>query len=251
VWLFVSLGMLALLPAYQFGLLYWLAPESAAATAGFSHAYYGATRHAITVGFVSLMIVGVAAKVVPILNGVNTRALPGLWLPFVCLNLGCALRVVAQTATDFSGQSFPVAGVSGMLEVTGLALWGAHLWRIMAGRYPAALPEPPPAATGQLTPGQFVGAVLDRHPHLLPTLVAFGFRPLLNPVLQKTLTRRVTLQQACRVAGVDLQMLLSALNSELGYEAVRPAQALTVVEAPPAPKSKGCSCCEERHTPIP
>jgi hypothetical protein len=70
VWLLVSLGILVLLPAYQ-----------SAVGLKFSHAYYGATRHAITVGFISLMIVGVAAKVVPTLNGVDVRALSGLWLP--------------------------------------------------------------------------------------------------------------------------------------------------------------------------
>src|SRR5262245_39551112 len=134
VWLFVSLAMLVLLPAYQFGLIPWLAPDSTAASIGFSHAYYGATRHAITVGFISLMIVGVAAKVVPILNGLDSRSLPRLWLPYVFINLGCTLRVVAQTATDFSGLTFPAAGVSGVLEVTGLALLGVHLWRMLSGR---------------------------------------------------------------------------------------------------------------------
>ena len=29
---------------------------------GFSHAYFGATRHAITVGFISLMIMGMAGQ---------------------------------------------------------------------------------------------------------------------------------------------------------------------------------------------
>src|SRR5262249_6138818 len=56
VWLLVSLGMLVLLPLYQYGLLASLAPESGSAQLGFSHAYYGAIRHAITVGFISLMI---------------------------------------------------------------------------------------------------------------------------------------------------------------------------------------------------
>jgi hypothetical protein len=45
---------------------------------GFSHAFSGATRHAITVGFISLMIMGVAAKVVPTLKGVDVRTLPAL-----------------------------------------------------------------------------------------------------------------------------------------------------------------------------
>src|SRR5262249_18297911 len=158
-----------LLPVYQYGLLPLLAPEGDATRLGFSHAYYGAVRHAITVGFVSLMIVGVAAKVVPTLNGLDVRALPGQWLPVVLLNTGCALRVGAQTLTDFTGSSFPVAGVSGLLEVTGLAVWGVHLWRIMAGR--VRTPAPGEGAAG-LTPGtpiratNRVGEILDCYPEL-------------------------------------------------------------------------------------
>ncbi|HEY8505669.1 MAG TPA: NnrS family protein [Gemmataceae bacterium] len=131
-WLLVSLGMLVLLPVYQFGLLRWLSPGSEAAGIGFSHAYYGAVRHAVTVGFLSLMIVGVAARVVPALSRADLRSLPALWLPFALINLGCALRVTGQVLTDFTPSAFPVAGVSGLLEVTGLAVWGAHLWRVMS-----------------------------------------------------------------------------------------------------------------------
>src|SRR5690606_2967129 len=101
---------------------------------GFSHAYYGATRHAITVGFVSLMIVGVSSKVVPVLRGVDPRQLTDLWVPFVLINAGCALRVVGQTATDWADWVFPLAGASGVLEVAGLAVWGFHLAGLMLCR---------------------------------------------------------------------------------------------------------------------
>ncbi len=133
-WLFVSLLMLVLLPGYQFGLLKALAPGSHAAEIGFSHAYYGAIRHAITVGFISLMIVGVSAKVVPNLKGLKLDTLPALWMPFLLINAGCFLRVSMQTFTDFHAGAFPITGVSGLLEVTGLAFWGAHLWRVMGRR---------------------------------------------------------------------------------------------------------------------
>jgi hypothetical protein len=215
-WLFVSLAMLVLLPVYQYGLLPALAPASPAAETGFSHAYYGATRHAITVGFISLMIVGVAAKVVPTLNGLDVRALPGLWLPFGLINTGCLLRVAAQTATDFADSPFPFAGVSGLLEVTGLAVWGVHLWRIMAGRYEvrrarAFLPVLPGEP---IVPAHFVGDVLQQYPGLLGTFLAFGFTPLANPLLRKTLAQSVTLDRACRLLHVDTHRLLDALNQE-------------------------------------
>ena len=132
VWLFVSLGMLVLLPAYQQGLLRLLAPDSGAAQIGFSHAYYGAVRHAITVGFISLMIMGVSAKMVPTLLEIDPARLRPLRIPFVLLNVGCALRVGAQTLTDFTPAAFPAAGASGLLELGGLAVWGVHLWRLMS-----------------------------------------------------------------------------------------------------------------------
>lgn len=212
-WLLISLAMLVALPAYQFVLLPWLAPSAEATALGFSHAYYGAIRHAITVGFVSLMIVGVASRVVPTLNGVDARRLTPLWAPFLLLNAGCALRVVAQTLTDFTPYAFPVAGVSGVLEVTGLALWGGHLWTVMAGRpryrVSATVPYVPGTA---IEAGHVVGEVLDRHPELLETFLALGFRPLANPLLRNTVARGVSIGQACRQLGLDRGTVVEALN---------------------------------------
>jgi hypothetical protein len=212
-WLIISLAMLLAYPVYQYGLLPRLAPDSAAVEMGFSHAYYGATRHAITVGFVSLMIVGVASRVVPTLNGVDLHSLTGLWLPFVLLNLGCALRVTSQTLTDFAAWPFIPAGLSGLFEVTGLALWGAHLWLVMAGKY-SALP-----AVGQtLSPDaaieacHTVGEVLASDPASLDVFLSFGFQPLANPLLRRTVAGRVSIHRACVFLGVDEARLLEALN---------------------------------------
>jgi hypothetical protein len=96
--------MLVALPAYQFAVLPAINPDAGAVKMGFSHAYYGATRHAITVGFVSLMIVGVAAKVVPVLRGADARRLTGLWVPFVLRRPGWAeVRGVRPTGPVTGG----------------------------------------------------------------------------------------------------------------------------------------------------
>lgn len=227
VWLLISLAMLVGLPVYQKVLLPVLAPGSQAVEIGFSHAYYGAIRHAITVGFVSMMIVGVAAKIVPTLNGIASHRLSPLWTPFVLINLGCALRVVGQTATDIVPAAFPVAGVSGLLEVTGLAVWGTHLWLIMAGRprLRAAATAPAIQATKATTtasndkvtigPRDTVGAVLDRQPELLEVFVAFGFHMLTQPQMRNTIARVVTIERACRRMDVDVPTFLAALNKRL------------------------------------
>jgi hypothetical protein len=222
VWLLASLAMLVLMPFYHHFLLPLAAPESASVRIGFSHAYYGAVRHAITVGFISLMIVGVAAKVVPTLNGVNPRALSGLWLPFVLLNTGCALRVVTQALTDITPASFAVTGVSGVLEVLGLAIWGMHLWSIMSGRL-RATPEADDPSSGEyaalgpdapILASHRVGEILSRYPQLLETFLAFGFKALTNPMMRRVIAPYVTIERACRLLGVDMGGLLGALNAE-------------------------------------
>jgi hypothetical protein len=216
IWLLVSLGMLVLFPAYQYVLLPLLAPSSEAVSFGFSHAYYGAIRHAITVGFISLMIVGVAAWVVPTLNGLDLHRLTPLWAPFLLLNVGCTLRVVAQTLTDFTAYAFPVAGCSGLLEVTGLALWGIHLWAVMDGRARYRLPAKVSYIPGTpIEAGHNVGDVLDHHPELLETFLALGFRPLANPLLRRTAARHVSISQACRHLGLNPVEVVAVLNRSL------------------------------------
>jgi hypothetical protein len=216
VWLLASLCMAVLLPAYQYAVLPAVAPESEAARLGFSHAYYGAVRHAATVGFLSLMIMGVAAKVVPTLNGIDVRALSPLWAPFLLLNIGCALRVGAQTLTDVFSQAFPLAGISGLFELTGLALWAVHLGTVMVGR--ARLRQIHDTIHQAYDPGQplaahhRVGEVPDRHPELVETFVSLRFRPLANPLLRRTLAHAVTIDAACRRAGLETCEVLAVLN---------------------------------------
>jgi hypothetical protein len=130
-WLAISLLMLLLLPGYQ--VLSGLA---------FSHAYYGAIRHAVTVGFVSQMIVGVSALVVPTSRSATLR--PTL----VLLNLGCLLRVSLQIASDWTPAAFRVIGLSGVLELLALLLWAGALWRGLLGRVPRAA-EMPAAAPAE------------------------------------------------------------------------------------------------------
>lgn len=225
-WLAVSMVMLLLLPVYQ-----------VASGIPFSHAYYGAIRHAITVGFVSLMIMGFAAKVVPTLNGVDPRTLTRLWGPFVLVNLGCFLRCSTQTLTDFYPSMFAVVGISGTLEVTGLAWWGIGLIRIICRskheerallRAERQAGVPAASRTGLvalpvLMPGQScstsiaetdrVADVLERFPKTLEVFLRHGFTLLNQPFLRRTLARQVTLREACALRGVDLSRLVTELRS--------------------------------------
>lgn len=119
-WLAVGISMLLLTPAYQ-----------AMQGSFFSHAYYGATRHAFTVGFISMMVVGVASRFVPRLRGIDGPQLPPLILSFVLLNAGCMLRVVGQPITDWVPGLMPVIAVSGVLEFAGFLIWAIDLLRVL------------------------------------------------------------------------------------------------------------------------
>jgi hypothetical protein len=123
LWLVISFAMLLLIPVHQ--LISGLP---------FSHAYYGAIRHAITVGFISMMIVGIGSKVIPSLRGFNARKMSPLWGPFILLNTGCALRVITQSLTDFHPGFFKVIGVSGTLEVLALGWWGITMIVLLCRR---------------------------------------------------------------------------------------------------------------------
>ena len=206
-WLPVSLVMLLMMPLYNH-----------LAGVSFSHAYFGATRHAITVGFISLMIMGMAARVVPTLNGVDPRTLSNLRGPFLLLNLGCFLRVTMQVATDWTRYAYAPIGLSGTLEVTGLAWWGLGLIAVIhrSRRVEHAAIRTIGPCPDRIKAEHRVADVLDWFPSTLPVFLSHGFTALKSAMLRQTLARQVTVAQASALRGVDLPTLLDDLNAKAG-----------------------------------
>lgn len=214
VWFIVATAMLVFTPIYNFAIYM---PITGSQTP-FSHAYFGAYRHALTVGFIMMMIVGVSSKVVPTLSGIDLRSARSLWPTFLLLNLGNLTRVSFQIATDFSPAAYPIMGISGFIEVVGLTLWGYELWANMrAGKRleTDSTPVQTLAPALDITPKTKVGDVLSRYPQSLEIFVRRGFAPLRNPVLRKTMARAITIEQACRREGVDINELLHELRQQL------------------------------------
>lgn len=211
VWFIVATAMLVFTPIYNFGIYMPITGSHIP----FSHAYFGAYRHSLTVGFIMMMIVGVSSKVVPTLSGVDLPRARTLWLTFLLLNLGNLMRVSFQIATDFSPAAYRVMSISGFIEVVGLTLWGYELFSNMrAGkRLERELITLPSLGELKITAQTKVGDVLARYPQSLSIFLRFGFGPLANPILRKTMARVVTLEQACRREGVSLVELLAALNA--------------------------------------
>lgn len=115
-WLLIAGGMVLLEPAHL-----------SAIGHPFSHAYIGAIRHAVTVGFISQMIVGVSMQVVPRLRGSAPFPAGAAWIVFALLNMGNGLRVICEVVTDYTPGAFGLMGVTGFVELIALLVWGVYL----------------------------------------------------------------------------------------------------------------------------
>ena len=217
LWFIVATAMLVFTPIYNFAIY---VPITGSHTP-FSHAFFGAYRHALTVGFIMMMIVGVSSKVVPTLSGVDVRAARSLWPTFVLLNLGNLTRVIFQIATDFSPSAYRIMGVSGFIEVVALTLWGYELFANMRTGRKLENDSSWVKSFGQnveITPKTKVGDVLACYPQSLGIFVRRGFTLLRNPVLRRTMARAITIEQACRREGVDMNDLLDELRLDHAVE---------------------------------
>lgn len=97
----------------------------------FSHAFTGAIRHALTVGFISQMIIGVGTHVISRMNDLPEEKQRALWATFWLLNLGNAGRVGLEIAIDYTPSAYGPMGMTGFVELVGLAIWGILMVSIM------------------------------------------------------------------------------------------------------------------------
>ena len=105
-------------------------------------------------------------------------------------------------------------GVSGTLEVVGLAIWGVHLWRLLGLK--VAEKEGAAGPPLRITADMKVFDIAEWHPILLDVFEAYGFKELKNPLLRRTIARRVTVRMACDLKHVREDEFLEALNRNLG-----------------------------------
>ncbi|HJP84329.1 MAG TPA: hypothetical protein VJ835_12585 [Fimbriimonadaceae bacterium] len=95
--------------------------------APFSHAYTGASRHAVTVGFISQMILGFGCHVTARMNDFVESKMAPLWSAFFLLNIGNAARVGLEIASDFTPAAFAPMGITGFVELVGLGIWAYYV----------------------------------------------------------------------------------------------------------------------------
>lgn len=98
------------------------------------HAYVGAMRHALTVGFMTTLILGVAQRLVPVLDR-TVLAMPALAVPILALiGAGNLLRVGSQLATLATPLAYHVMPYSAFLEWSALLLFAISMMATMYHR---------------------------------------------------------------------------------------------------------------------
>lgn len=175
-------------------------------------AYLGAYRHVLTIGFITMMIMGMAFKMIPVFEGRDLHSDRVVDVVFWLVNIGAVLRVGFQIAAEHGGKPFAVPmGISGFIELTAIALFGWNIWKTMSAQEvaPVVAPQGDGAIDGEMT----VGSVVEKYPQTLEVFLAKGFGHLRNPVFRNTVAKTVPIKMACGMHHINLQELLADLNA--------------------------------------
>jgi hypothetical protein len=193
-WLLASLGLMA------GGILY----ESSAGRP-LPHAYMGAVRHALTVGFMTTLILGVGQRLLPVLDR-TVLAMPRLAVPIlVLIGLGNLLRVTTELASMTTESVFPVMPFSAVLEWLALLLFAVNAMATMFHRDPLI-------TRGRVTRRSSLAELLARHPAIEDRLRPRGTRYLERT---RSVPDELTIGSFAASEGSDPDELVASINGWL------------------------------------
>ncbi|MBU6390946.1 MAG: DUF1858 domain-containing protein [Planctomycetota bacterium] len=178
--------------------------------------FHGSLNHALTVGFITMMIIGYASKMIPTFKGINMHSIKLSNITFILLNMGCFLRVFSQILVGTSGWKplfYATLGTSGWFELAALGIFGYNLWKTMN-----TAQESKPSASKKLTEvtkDTKVFDIVDQYPETLQIFLDFGFSQMANPVMRNTMGRVASIDMATKMHNVDMDKFLKALNDKI------------------------------------
>ncbi len=179
--------------------------------------FHGSLNHALTVGFITMIIIGYASKMVPTFKGIDMHSLKLSNITFVLLNIGCFIRVFSQILVGISeGKSvfYVAVGTSGWFELAALGIFGYNLWKTMDTTIQESKPSLPKKLT-KVTKDTKVFDIVDQYPETLQIFLDFGFAQMANPVMRNTMGRVASIEMATKMHNVDLDKFLNALNNKI------------------------------------
>ena len=111
-----------------------------AAAAGNAHGIAGASRHALTVGFLAMMVFAVGQRVLPAFAGSVLFSTKLMLVSLVLLTVGCLLRVSAEILAyhGFLNSAWSWLPISAIAEMTAVTVFAVNLIGSFARRPLAA-----------------------------------------------------------------------------------------------------------------
>jgi uncharacterized protein involved in response to NO len=91
---------------------------------------WGASRHALTVGFISVMVLSVGQRILPAFAGMRLLLSPKLMFGgLLLLTIGCSLRVSCEVLAyqGYADWAWQVLPISALLELGGLTLFAVNI----------------------------------------------------------------------------------------------------------------------------
>ena len=164
----------------------------------------GASRHAVTVGFLATLIFSIGPRILPsFLNGRELQSprlmSATLWL----ISLGCLLRVSSESiAYSVAGISWEVLPISALLELSAVVIFVVNMGMTLFQPIPAWF------GPGGVAPHLPVYFYVTSFPKTKRVLIEAGLKTLDRV---RDVPRSLSLQEAAEADGADIQKLQSAL----------------------------------------
>ncbi len=175
--------------------------------ADIAHAYIGAYRHAITVGFITTLMLGVAYRILPIFNGTELYSNKLMRVSFWLILVGNFMRVFFQMGTLFLGKwSYAVMGSSGFLELIVLSLFSYNIVQTLRVTTTEFVKE------RVVNPQTRVAEILDVYPELKDSFISLGFKHLANT---DKIPGFVTVKFAAQRHGLNVDHVIQMINQQI------------------------------------
>jgi len=170
-----------------------------------AHPLAGAYRHALTVGFVTTMILAVGHRLAPVFirqELVTTRA---FMLSAVLIVVGCFWRVSCELWTlGGSPLAYRLMGVSGLLELAAIGLFALTIFRTLRASRRHYRPGE------RITPGTRVKDAVNAYPELQQTLLDLGIDMFAQAAFIAPSMRVGGLALGCSMQPLELAAKLNA-----------------------------------------
>jgi len=171
--------------------------------------------HLNLLGFMTMMVSGVAYHVLP---RFSARTLPwpaGMKYQFILQNVGLVGMVAVQGFNDWRG-----GGLTQMLFIFFAVLAGISFVIMFYNLYFVLSSEKEEPRPTKITGDMKVGLVLDQFPKALEVFVESGFQALTNPTARQTFAKMVSIDKACEKHEVSSEAFLEKLNKQIFTEEV-------------------------------